>query len=190
MKCPRNVARTFYGAAMTNIKENPADLILCADGKTRPRWASRSHLCWNYVDQEWGRPPQNLSAVFELLTLVVFQVGITWHAVLSKRKGLRAAFAGFDTRKVAEFSEADIERLVQDSNIFRNRRKISATIASARALIALEDQGISFSTMLSHYLHGDAELIKDLKSRGFSHIGPTSIGIVKQSMGVPHQVVT
>ncbi|ALC04659.1 DNA-3-methyladenine glycosylase I protein [Corynebacterium deserti GIMN1.010] len=169
---------------MTTHITNSNDLITCADGTLRPRWASRSQLCWDYYDNEWGRPPTSLYGVFELLTLVVFQVGVTWHAVLKKRDGFRHAFVLFNAPSVATFTDCDIARLLANPDIFRNRQKIQATIANAKALLALEKDGEDFISLIHQTSSSNTCLVKELKHRGFKYVGPTSLGIIQQATGV------
>ncbi|WP_074025338.1 DNA-3-methyladenine glycosylase I [Corynebacterium crudilactis] len=164
---------------MIKNKENPNELVVCADRKSRPRWASRSGLCWTYFDHEWGRPPVDLKSLFEVLTLVVFQVGLTWHAVLAKREGLKKAFSDFDVHAVATFTEADVQRLLQDPQIFRNRRKIEATMKNAQVLVSLGDSQEHFISLVEEDI-----TVKELKQLGFSHIGPTSLSIIRQATGL------
>ncbi len=169
---------------MTTNKANPNELVICADEKSRPRWASRSELCWEYFDNEWGRPPVDLNTLFEILTLVVFQVGVTWHAVLSKREGFRQAFAQFDVAKVAAFNEDDVERLLDDLQIFRNRRKINAAITNAKALLELNDETGTFDSIIADHSTDATAMVKHLKALGFTHIGLTSLSILQQAIGV------
>ncbi|WP_231910799.1 DNA-3-methyladenine glycosylase I [Corynebacterium suranareeae] len=169
---------------MTTNRANPNELVVCADKKLRPRWASRSNLCWQYFDHEWGRPPTDLNALLEILILVVFQVGVTWHAVLVKREGLKAAFADFDVATVAAFDERDIERLLEDPRIFRNRRKITAAITNAKAFLALTETKGSLDTIIADSVRDPGDIVKELKQLGFTHIGPTSLSILRQAIGV------
>lgn len=196
---PCRVRSASYGAAMTistnDIKAHPNDLITCADGELRPRWAARGEASWRYFDDEWGHPPSSMDGYFEALSLVVFQLGLTWHSVLGKRDALREAFAGFQVETVAAYGEPDIGRLLNNPGIFRNRRKIQATITNAQAMLALVEP---FRDILSRYssapFHGadgaiptftpaSGELSGELKKLGFTHIGPTAAFSLMQATG-------
>lgn len=200
---PRRVRCASYGAAMTishedvqELKAHPNDLILCTDGRHRPRWASRGAASWKYFDQEWGRPPGTDSQWCEALALTVFQLGLTWHAVVGKREALRAAFGGFHVEHVALLGAVEVERLVGDPDIIRNRRKIEAVITNARAQAALtKPLGQILSRYGSSGLVADdgtiptftpasEELSRELKGLGFTHIGPTAAFSFMQATGV------
>ncbi len=179
----------------TENKTHPNDLVLCADKKLRPRWASRGELSWRYFDDEWGRGPCTESGYFEAFCLVVFQLGLTWHAVLSKRAPLRAAFSEFRVGPVAGYGEDDVKRLLDNPAIFRNRRKIEAAITNAKALMALEEplKGIlkrhATAIVLDPTLPvptstpESVELARELKRLGFTHIGPVAAFSLMQATG-------
>jgi DNA-3-methyladenine glycosylase I len=101
-----------------------------------------------YHDEEWGRPVLDERGLYERVSLEGFQSGLSWLTILRKRESFRAAFAGFDPEQVALFGPAAVERLLQDAGIVRNRQKIEATIANARALLALRDGGTSFPELV------------------------------------------
>ena len=109
------------------------------DGKPRCPWALSAPEYLAYHDEEWGRPVRGDTAIFERLCLEGFQSGLSWLTILRKRENFRAAFAGFDAAAVAAFGEADVARLMADSGIVRNRAKINAVIANARAALDLPD---------------------------------------------------
>ncbi|MDO5626909.1 MAG: DNA-3-methyladenine glycosylase I [Mobilicoccus sp.] len=111
------------------------------DGRLRPEWATRSAVVRDYFDTEWGRAVRDERGLFELVVLLVFAGGLTFSHVLSCRDALRAGFAGFDPDAVARFDDAAIERLLDDPTMIRNRRKISAAITNARAVVALREHG-------------------------------------------------
>ena len=109
------------------------------DGRARCPWAA-GELYAAYHDDEWGVPLHGDRALFEKLTLEGFQSGLSWIVVLRKRPAFRAAFADFEPEAVAAFGEADVERLLEDAGIVRNRQKIEAAIANARAVVALQER--------------------------------------------------
>jgi DNA-3-methyladenine glycosylase I len=111
-----------------------------ADGVRRCPWGASTPDYVAYHDQEWGRPLRGDSAFYERLCLEGFQSGLSWLTILRKREGFRRAFAAFDPHVVAEFGEADVQRLLADPGIVRHRGKIEATVANARALVALQDE--------------------------------------------------
>jgi DNA-3-methyladenine glycosylase I len=154
-----------------------------------------------YHDLEWGRPVHGDRALFERLSLEAFQTGLSWIIVLRKRDALRAAFAGFEPEAVAGFGEEDVARLVADTTLIRNRLKIEAVIANARALIALHDEGASLDRLVwSHAPTGcrrprtwrdlpdrtpeSAALSKALKAAGFRFVGPVTAYATMQAAGL------
>ena len=154
-----------------------------------------------YHDEEWGRPVAEENALFERITLEAFQSGLAWITILRKREGFRAAFHRFDPERVARMGEEDVEKLLNDRSIVRNRAKIRATIANARALSALHAEGNSLSEILWSYARPasvaprdfsevpahseEARLLsKRLKSLGFRFLGPTTAYATLQAVGV------
>lgn len=146
-------------------------------------------------------PVHDEHALFERFALEGFQSGLSWITVLRKREAFRAAFAGFDPLVVAGFDEHDVERLMADSGIVRNRAKIAATIANARALVELHEQGGSLEAILWSFASerhdrpltwedvpgstpGSAALARALKARGFRFVGPTTAYAAMQACGV------
>jgi hypothetical protein len=118
------------GAEMSN------DVIIGHDGKPRCAWAGADDTAFGrYHDEVWGTRTHDESAMFEALTLGVFEVGLSWSIVFGKRDAFRKAFLGFHVAKVAAMTERDIDRLVQDASIIRNRAKIQATVDNARAMM-------------------------------------------------------
>ena len=115
----------------------PEGLVACEDGLVRPTWAATDPLLRDYYDAEWGSPVSSEQGVFERLVLESFQSGLSWSTILKKREAFRNAFASFVPEAVAAFTDQDRERLMQDAGIVRNKRKIDAAIANARAVIAL-----------------------------------------------------
>jgi len=176
------------------------DLVTGADGLTRPLWAARDPLMQAYYDTEWGMPIRDEQGLFERLSLEGFQSGLSWATILRKRPAFRAAFAGFDPDAVAAFGEADVERLMADAGIVRNRAKILATIGNARATVALRSDGgladlvWSFRPAQTPAPRSYAEipssspesvaLSKELKRRGFRFVGPTTMFALMEAVGI------
>ena len=136
-----------------------------------------------YHDREWGRPVRGDAKLFERITLEGAQAGLSWATILTKRPAYRRAFAGFVPARVAGFTARDERRLLADAGIVRNRAKIRSTIANARAYLALRDEVGSVSDWLATF-DDPAVLSKDLRSRGFTFVGPTIAESVLQAIGV------
>jgi DNA-3-methyladenine glycosylase I len=131
-----------------------------------------------YHDEEWGRPQRDPRMLWEMLMLESFQAGLSWSVVLHKREALRKAFKGFDPRKVARFTERDVQRLLKDEGIIRSRAKIEAVIAGAR--IYLSTDFAKFARTVK-----DAEQAsKELKKLGFKFVGPTIVYAWMQAVGI------
>ena len=117
------------------------DVVVGEDGLARPAWAdgrgAHGELLRHYYDTEWGMPVRDERGLFERLSLEAFQSGLSWATILAKREAFRSAFAGFDPDVVARYGDDDVERLMADASIVRNRAKIEATIANAAATVAL-----------------------------------------------------
>ena len=177
------------------------------DGRVRCDWAggvgsrlapADSTLYRDYHDTEWGRPLHDSAALFERVSLEAFQSGLSWLIILRKRENFRRAFDGFDIERVARYAERDIARLMADTGIVRNRAKIEATIANARAAVDLDvDLGEllwSFApparprpTDLSQVPAVSPEsraMAKELKRRGFKFVGPTTAYALMQATGM------
>ena len=175
-------------------------LIHCEDGRARPTWACTSDLLRDYYDTEWGMPVRDEQGLFERLSLEGFQAGLSWELILRKRPAFRAAFADFNPDEVAVFTDADVERLLTDSGIIRNRRKIEAVITNARATIELREKGGLAELIWSHQpadtpapVTADdvpsrspesAALARALKKEGFTFVGPTTIFALMEAIGV------
>jgi DNA-3-methyladenine glycosylase I len=151
----------------------------------------------DYHDKEWGRPLHGRVPLFERMSLEAFQSGLSWLTILRKRENFRRAFAGFDIEKVAGYSDADVARLMADQGIVRNRAKIEATIANARAAADIEDLSEllwSFAPALrsrpadaSEVPSATAEstaMARELKRRGFRFVGPTTAYALMQATGM------
>jgi DNA-3-methyladenine glycosylase I len=174
------------------------EAVIGEDGKPRCPWAgvSSSPLA-RYHDQVWGRPTKRSSALFEALTLGVFEVGLSWSVVFSKREGFRRAFHDFNVEKVSALKERDVDRLVLDPSIIRNRAKIVATIANARTMQSASPSLtalVAAHTTLRHRAprsHADVPtttpeaeaLAAQLKSQGYRFVGPTSVYAFMQNVG-------
>jgi DNA-3-methyladenine glycosylase I len=154
-----------------------------------------------YHDEEWGRPVLDERGLYERLCLEGFQSGLSWLTILRKRSSFREAFAGFDPDRVARFDDRDVERLLADARIVRHRGKIEATIANARGVIALREQGTPLHELVWSLRPRDVpaprgwndwqsstpeskELSKRLKRAGFRFVGPTTVYAAMQACGV------
>jgi DNA-3-methyladenine glycosylase I len=171
-----------------------------ADGRPRCPWGNSTEDYAAYHDEEWGVPLHGESALYERLSLEAFQSGLSWLTILRKREAFRRAFAGFEPKKVAEYDEGDVERLMNDVSIIRNRAKIEATIRNAHAIaeldVPLDDLLWSFapdpSTRRRPTLTSDIPAItpeskamaKELKKRGFAFVGPTTAYALMQATGM------
>lgn len=174
--------------------------VLCGDGLRRPSWAANDPLLRDYYDNEWGKPVRSEQGMFEALSLEVFQSGLSWATILHKRAAFRAAFDGFDPERVAAFDADDVERLMGDAGIVRNRRKIEATIQNARATLALREEGGLVGLVWSfrpaagdltddslETLFGSVEpegLAKALRRAGFGFVGSTTMFALMEAAGV------
>ncbi|WP_040156539.1 DNA-3-methyladenine glycosylase I [Mobilicoccus massiliensis] len=182
------------------MTEPAGELVVGADGLARPVWAATDPLLREYYDVEWGMPVRDEHGLFERLSLEAFQSGLSWVTILRRRDAFRAAFSGFDPDVVARFDEGDVERLLSDPTIIRNRRKIEATIRNAAATIALREEGglaefiWSFRPDRTPEPRTFAEvptsspesvaLAKALKQRGFAHVGPTTMYALMEAVGI------
>ena len=177
---------------------DPDGLAIAPDGRPRCAWAVSAPDYLAYHDEEWGRPVRDDAALFERLSLEAFQSGLSWLTILRKREAFRAAFAGFAVERVAAFGPADVERLLRDPAIVRNRAKIEATIANARAAAALD---VALSELLwsfappprpaprtgadvPAFTPESAAMARELKRRGFRFVGPTTAYALMQACGL------
>ncbi|MDQ1697505.1 MAG: DNA-3-methyladenine glycosylase [Frankiaceae bacterium] len=174
------------------------------DGRLRCPWALSAPDYLDYHDEEWGRPldvqgPEADRALFERLTLEAFQSGLSWLIILRKRPAFRQAFDGFEISRVAAFGPNDVERLLGDAGIVRNRAKIEAAVTNARAAAGLEEglaahvrsfapavaapAPVSLADLASQTPQSQA-LARDLRKRGFRFVGPTTLHALMQATGI------
>lgn len=185
---------------------NPvAGLIVGEDGKSRCWWPGSDLEYLRYHDEEWGYPVHDDIHLFEKICLEGFQAGLSWLTILRKRDNFRNAFDGFDYKKVAAYTDKDIERLVKDAGIIRHRGKIESTINNARLVPDLINEFGSLSAYFwtfepspksrpKVFDHASLSVLgktpesiamsKDLKKRGWSFVGPTTCYAFMQSMGI------
>ena len=169
------------------------------DTKKRCSWAESDPLLAQYHDEEWGVPEYDSRALWELLMLEGFQAGLSWLTVLRKREAFRKAFRQFDPAKVARFTEADIQRLLEDPGIIRARAKIEATIKGAQIFLEMKKSGEDFASFLWEIAGGKpiqtkgprpvqmelaVEMSKQLKKRGFKFVGPVIVYAFMQASGI------
>jgi len=170
------------------------------DGLARCAWGDGSDDYRTYHDTEWGVPVHGERALYERITLEAFQSGLSWITILRKRPAFRAAFAHFDPEVVASYGARDVERLMQDAGIVRNRRKIDAAITNAQAVLRLRDGGGLEELIWSHRptthrrprdfsetparTPESVNLAKALKKAGFAHVGPTTMYAAMQACGL------
>jgi len=176
-----------------------SDVIIGHDGKTRCAWAGAGQTALGqYHDEVWGTRTYDESAIFEALTLGVFEVGLSWSIVFGKRDAFRKAFAGFDVARVAAMTARDVDRLVRDPSIIRNRAKIQATADNARAMMSASPSLValaksyeitrkqsprSVADLPASTLQAEA-FAKQLKSQAYRFVGPTSVYAFMQNVGV------
>jgi DNA-3-methyladenine glycosylase I len=175
-------------------------LVIGDDGLARPTWAATDPLLRDYYDTEWGMPVRDERGLFERLSLEAFQSGLSWATILRKRPFFRKAFDDFDPDTVAGYDDGDVERLMADAGIVRNRRKVEATITNARATVALRDDGglpeliwsfqpdetpapTSYDEIPTQTPESRA-LAKALRARGFVFVGPTTMFALMEAVGV------
>ena len=174
---------------------------MATDELRRCTWVGNDPLNIEHHDTEWGIPSRDRRHLFELLTLEGAQAGLSWTTIMRKRDGYRRLFASFEPERVAAFSPADVERLLLDPGIVRQRAKIESTIGNARAILELERGGTGFVEHLWSFVGGrpiqrtsgaempaetaeSKAMSKDLKRRGFRFVGPTVLYAFMQSAGL------
>lgn len=170
------------------------------DGLTRCSWPKSDPLYVQYHDTEWGVPVFEDDALFERVCLEGFQAGLSWITILKRRENFRKAFRGFEIKKVAEFNEQDIEFLMQNEGIIRNRAKISATISNARLCLSLKrplseiiwsyapaaksERASAVAFEMPRKTSESEDLSRELRRLGFSFVGPTTMYALMQSIGI------
>jgi DNA-3-methyladenine glycosylase I len=187
------------------------------DRRIRCGWIDQSRLSpddfelyRDYHDTEWGRPVRDSAAMFERVSLEAFQSGLSWLIILRKRDNFRSAFDGFDVERIAQYSDRDVDRLMADPGIVRNRSKIDATISNARIVADLADDGVDLGELLWSFAPPDrvsrdrpadlskvaavtpesTAMAKELKRRGFRFVGPTTAYALMQATGMVDDHVT
>jgi DNA-3-methyladenine glycosylase I len=166
----------------------------------RCAWADGSDDYREYHDTEWGMPVHGERDLYERITLEAFQSGLAWITILRKRPAFRAAFADFDAEVVASYGPTEVERLMQDTSIVRNRRKIDAAITNAQAVLRLRESGGLEELIWAHRpathqrprsfaetpatTTESVALAKELKKAGFAHVGPTTMYAAMQACGL------
>ncbi len=173
------------------------------DAKTRCAWSLKTDKYIDYHDKEWGVPVRDDRGQFEFLTLEAAQAGLSWLTILNKREGYRRCFAEFDPVKVAGFTEKDVERLLLDPSIVRNRKKIESTISNARCFLEVAAKHGSFSNFIWGFTGGETvqnkwrsltqiptstplsdTISKELKKLGFKFLGTTVVYAHMQATGL------
>jgi DNA-3-methyladenine glycosylase I len=191
------------------VEESKSDRSVIEEAPGAPEiircgWCGTDPLYQAYHDQEWGKPVYDDQTLFEFLILEGAQAGLSWITILRRRENYRQAFAGFDVQKVAAFDQTDVERLLQDSGIIRNKLKIASAITNAAAFIKLQEEFGSFSKYIWAFLPEGKPLInnfeshtslparteisdaisKDMKKRGFKFFGTTICYAYMQATGL------
>ena len=179
-----------------------ADVVVGDDGLARPVWASVDPLLREYYDTEWGMPVRDERGMFERLSLEAFQSGLSWATILRKRPAFRVAFDDFDPEVVARYGEVEIERLMADAGIVRNRAKVLATVTNARATLGLRDGPDGDLAAFVWSFRPDAtprprtlaevpttspeslSLSRALKRKGFVFVGPTTMYALMEAVGI------
>lgn len=175
-------------------------VVVGSDGLARPAWAATDPLMRDYYDTEWGVPVRGERAVFERLSLEAFQAGLSWATILRKRPAFREAFSDFEPDVVAAMTDDDVERLMGEPRIIRNRAKILATRTNARATVELRADGGLEELVWSYRPERtpvprtmdevpsttpeSVALSKDLRRRGFRFVGPTTMHALMEAIGI------
>jgi len=169
----------------------------------RCEWANKNELEQSYHDKEWGVPIHDDRSLFEFLILEGAQAGLSWSIILRKREAYRKAFDNFDARKISQYSEADVSRLLANPEIIRNKLKINAIITNARAFLRVQEQFGTFDRYIWQFVHGkpiqnswkkmtdipsnspeSETMSKDLRKRGFKFVGTTICYAFMQAVGM------
>ena len=163
-----------------------SDLVRGEDGRRRCRWGASDDRYREYHDTEWGRPVLDEQGLYERLCLELLQSGLSWALILRKRDGIREAFAGFDPEAVIDL---DVERLLQDERVIRNRAKLEAIVQNATATLGMRDD-VPLPELIWSFRRRNRrapeskELAKELKRHGFAFVGPTTVYSTMQAVGV------
>ena len=176
--------------------EEKSEIVRCA-------WCSKDEIYQKYHDTEWGVPKFDDETLFEMIVLEGAQAGLSWITILKRRENYRKAFDGFDVKKVAKYSEKEIDRLINDKGIIRNKLKINSAIKNAKVFIEIQKEFASFSNYIWAYVNhkqivnqyknakelavtSDLAIVisKDLKKRGMSFVGPIIMYSYMQSVGM------
>jgi len=171
--------------------------------KKRCAWCGDDPLYVSYHDGEWGVPVHDDTRLFEFLVLEGAQAGLSWLTILRKRENYRRAFGGFDVGRIARYGQRDIDRLLQDPGIVRNRLKVEAAIRNARGVLAIREEGGTLDAFLWRYVDGvpvqnawtsmaelpaetkvSGQMSKDLRRRGFNFVGPSICYSLMQAVGM------
>lgn len=179
------------------------ELVTGPDGQLRCGWCQAAPEFFDYHDNEWGYPVGDDQRLFEKLCLESFQSGLSWRTILAKRENFRKAFSGFDFNVMAGFSDADVERLLQDAGIIRHRGKIEAVINNARRAQELVAETGSLAAYVWRFepetppapqtastSPESVAMSKDLKKRGWKFVGPTTVFAFMQAMGLVNDHAT
>jgi DNA-3-methyladenine glycosylase I len=164
----------------------------------RCKWAQSDELFFSYHDEEWGVPEHDERRLFEMLNLEGAQAGLSWLTILRKRGNYRRAFDRFDAAKIARYSRAKVARLMKDEGIVRNRLKVEAVIANAKAFLAVRREFGSFDAYIWKFVDGkplrgpgnrkavaiSETMSKELRKRGFRFVGPTICYAFMQAVGM------
>jgi DNA-3-methyladenine glycosylase I len=180
-----------------------ASLLVAADGRARCAWVGDDELYRNYHDDEWGVPLRGDHKLFEKIMLEAFQAGLSWITILRRRQGIRDAFDQFDPAAIAQYTDADVERLLGDARIIRNRLKVSAALTNARATLELtsgqpgaldellwqfapprREQRLASLSDVPAVTDESTAMSKALKAHGFRFVGPTTMYALMQSAGM------
>jgi DNA-3-methyladenine glycosylase I len=195
--------RPLQNERMTETQTLPAGLFRHDDGVLRCEWCRASAEYRRYHDEEWGFPVTDDRRLFEKICLEGFQAGLSWLTILNKREAFRRGFANFDAEKIVRFGDADVERLLLDAGIVRHRGKIASTLNNARRVLQLRqefgslaayawryepDPGVARPKPEAGVVPGpSAEAVAmsaDLKRRGWTFVGPTTVYAFMQAMGL------
>jgi DNA-3-methyladenine glycosylase I len=178
------------------------DVLPGDDGRPRCWWCLGAPEYVEYHDRVWGRPMRGERELFEMLTLELFQSGLSWLTILRRRAGFRTAFAGWDVERIAAFGERDVQRLLGDPRIVRHRGKIEAAVANARATLALRRDGSALADVVWSFAPAaergaprtradlaastpeSTALARELKRLGFRFVGPTTAHAFMQAAGL------